>query len=251
MNTFEEEKKAHEAKGDLAATKLMEQLAESEYPIFHDMDQCSEDWYTIRCGKMTSSRFATVLAKGKGGGVSKTRRKYMSEICSERKTGLPSSSFSGTTAMDWGTEHEDEAVGAYEKEKEREKGDGTSHVVNTVGFVELSGWIGGSPDGLVGEDGIIEVKCPNSCTHYDYMRLNKKDPSWYDPTYKWQMQGNLWITGRKWCDWISYDPRFKLPKEQILIVRVERDEQAIAELQIKCELFKKEALAEILSSNPF
>jgi exodeoxyribonuclease (lambda-induced) len=199
---------------------------------------------------MTSSKFATVLAKGKGGGVSKTRRDYMDAICSERGTGFPSETFSGTTAMDWGTEHEDEAVGAYEREKEKSK-DVQQCVVKRVGFVELSDWIGGSPDGLVGEDGIIEVKCPNSKTHYRYLRMNKADSTWFDPTYRLQMQGNLWVTGRKWCDWISYDPRFKRPDQKLLIVRVERDEQAIAELTIKCEAFKQEALAEMMKANPF
>jgi len=151
-------------------------------PIIHTMEQGSEEWLEVRLGKMTSSMFKTVLAKGQG----KTRRKYMSQICSERCTGLPSANYTNA-AMDWGTEHEAEAVARYEKDRKC--------VVGTVGFVELSDWIGGSPDGLVGDDGIIEVKCPNSATHYDYMRTGK-----VDSTYRLQIQGNLWVTGRKWCD---------------------------------------------------
>lgn len=220
-----------------------------DYPIIHDIEQNSEAWYLIRCGKMTSSRFATVLAKGKGGGVSKTRRDYMDDICSERGTGIPAIGFTNA-AMEWGTEHEDEAIGAYEREKEKLK-EVQQCVVKRVGFVELSDWIGGSPDGLVGDDGIIEVKCPNSKTHYRYKRLNKANPTWFDPTYRLQIQGNLWVTGRKWCDWISYDPRFKRPDRKLLIVRIERDEEAITQLQTECERFKQEALAEIRKSDPF
>ena len=219
-----------------------------DYPIIHEFDQNSEEWHLVRCGKMTSSRFATVLAKSKDGGATGTRRKYMDDICSERGTGLPSSSYCNS-AMDWGTEHEDEAIAEYEKEKSKDQPQKV--IVRRVGFVEMSDWLGGSPDGLVGEDVVIEVKCPNSATQYRYSRMIRKNPTWYDPKYKWQMQGNMWITGRKYCDWISYDPRFKMPKNRLLIVRVPRDEKAIAELQIKCEAFKQEALAEIRQSNPF
>lgn len=211
-------------------------------PIIHTMEQGSELWHLARCGKMTSSRFATVCASGKGGGVSKTRRDYMDAICSERKTGLPGSNYTNKS-MEWGSEHEDEAIAEYEKDQKV--------TVRRVGFIELSSWIGGSPDGLVGDDGVTEVKCPDSKTHYKYMRRIEKDPTWYDPTYRLQMQGNIWLAKAQWCDWISFDPRYKMPKERLLIVRVPRDEKAIAELQIKCEAFKQEALAEIRQSNPF
>jgi len=218
-----------------------------EYPIIHTMEQGGEDWFRIRCGKITSSRISTVLASGRGGGKSKTRRDYMDDLCSERGTGLPASSFTNS-AMEWGTEHEDEAVGAYEREKEKEV---QQCAVKRIGFVELSDWIGGSPDGLVGDDGIIEVKCPNSKTQYRYSRMLLADPTWFDPTYKYQMQGNLWVTGRKWCDWISFDPRYKDPAKRLLIVRVPRDEQAIAEIQIGCERFKQEAITEMAMLDSF
>jgi exodeoxyribonuclease (lambda-induced) len=212
------------------------------------MEQGSDEWLLARSGKMTSSKFPTVCAKGRSGGPSDGRRKYMDKVISERKTGLPGPNRT-YGAMDWGTEHEDEAVSEYEKNKS--KNQPQKVIVRRVGFIELSDWIGGSPDGLVGEDGIIEVKCPDSSTQYRYSRMLLKNPVWFDPTYRLQIQGNMWLAGAKWCDWISYDPRYKMPKERLLIVRVPRDELAIAELQVKCEAFKQEALAEIRQSNPF
>jgi hypothetical protein len=205
--------------------------------IIHDCIQGGDDWHEIRRGKITASHFKDVMAKGSGA----TRTKYMRRLCMQRRQSIVQPAFKGTASMQWGTDHEDEAIARYELKKDCQ--------VERVGFVEISDWIGSSPDGLVGKLGVIETKCPDSSTHFDYLIKNQKDPTWYDPTHKFQMQGNMWCLDRKWCDWISYDPRFDAWEDQIIIVRVHRDEELIDELRTECNKFRMQA-EEILSKFP-
>jgi putative phage-type endonuclease len=174
------------------------------------MDQGTEEWFTIRIGKVTASRVADVIAKTKTG-YSASRDNYMAQLVCERLTGQKGESFTNA-AMQHGTETEPLARAAYEALKDV--------LVDEVGFVphptiEMAG---ASPDGMVGEDGLIEIKCPNTATHIETL-ISKVVPGKYNT----QMQFQMACTGRKWCDFVSFDNR--LPEElQLFVTRVPRDE---------------------------
>jgi putative phage-type endonuclease len=200
--------------------------------IIHDCEQNSEEWFALRLGKMTASRAKDIIAMSPSGKAKgKSRQTYKEDIIVERKT-RTSKSFKPTQSMDWGTITEPMAVKAYE-DKEKVK-------VKRVGFCELSNWVGCSPDGLVDEDGGVEIKCPDSKTHYAYLKSEKVPTSYFK-----QIQMSLWVTGRKWWDFVSYDPRFLDPKERLLIIRVKRDEKLIETIKSECELIAEEIKDEL------
>lgn len=189
-------------------------------------EQRTEAWFSERLGKATASRIADIVAKTKTGwGAS--RGNYASQLIIERLTGTRAESYSNA-AMQWGTETEPQARAAYEFQ--------TGLAVKEVGFIhhpsiEMSG---ASPDGLVGEDGLVEIKCPNSATHIETLL-----GAGIDKKYLLQMQWQMACTGRKWCDFVSFDPR--MPVElQIKIERVNRDEILIADTEKEVSLFLSE-----------
>lgn len=188
--------------------------------------QGSVEWHALRCGRVTASRVADVVAKTKSGwGAS--RASYMAELIAERLTGEPAERFTNT-AMQWGTDHEPDARAAYEFFRDA--------AVAEIGFVEHPSisMTGASPDGLVGEDGLVEIKCPNTATHLDTM-LSQTVPAKYVTQMLWQMA----CTGRKWCDFVSFDPR--LPETMSMFVkRVERDDKRISELETDVAAFLEE-----------
>ena len=174
------------------------------------MDQGSESWFQVRIGKVTASRVADVIAKTKTG-YSASRDNYMAQLICERLTGLKGESFTNA-AMQHGTDTEPLARAAYEALQDV--------LVDEVGFVphptiEMAG---ASPDGLVGDDGLLEIKCPNTATHIETL-ISKVVPGKYNT----QMQFQMACTGRQWCDFVSFDNR--LPAElQLFVKRVPRDE---------------------------
>jgi putative phage-type endonuclease len=177
------------------------------------MDQGSESWFQIRIGKVTASRVSDVLAKTKSG-YSASRDNYMAQLVCERLTGQKAEGFTNAS-MQWGTETEPLARAAYEALK--------NVLVDEVGFVPhpTIQMAGASPDGLVGDDGLLEIKCPNTSTHIDTL-LSETVPT----KYYTQMQFQLACTGREWCDFVSFDNR--LPEElQLFVKRVPRDEMYI------------------------
>jgi len=182
-----------------------------------DCDQRSDAWFKARLGKVTASRVADVVAKTKTGwGAS--RANYMAELIAERLTGEPAEKFSNA-AMQWGTDREPEARAAYEF-----RGD---FDVAEVGFVDhpFIEMTGASPDGLVGDIGMVEIKAPNTATHIDTL-LSQSVPGKYVTQMMWQMG----CCEREWVDYVSYDPR--LPDEMRLFVkRIERDDAEIARLE--------------------
>lgn len=158
------------------------------------MEQRSEEWFAARLGCVTASRTADVMAKTKTG-YSASRANYMAQLITERLTQMPTEGFS-SSAMQWGTDTEPQARMAYELM--------TGEVVVETGFIPhptIAGF-GASPDGLVGSDGLIEIKCPNSATHIDTL-LSGDVPS----KYMIQMQVQMMCCGRDWCDFVSFDPR--------------------------------------------
>jgi putative phage-type endonuclease len=189
------------------------------------MEQRTEEWFAARIGKVSASRVADVLAKIKTGEAA-SRKNYKMELVVQRLTGKPSESFTNA-AMEWGTEQEPFARMAYEAH--------TGTFVEEVGFVDhptIEGF-GCSPDGIVGE-GLVEIKCANTTTHIDWM-LDGKAPSRYIP----QMQCQMAVTGAKWCDFASYDPR--LPEDlQLFVVRVDRDQEYIDSMEAEVKQFLDE-----------
>lgn len=166
--------------------------------------QRSEDWYAERCGKVTASRVKDLNAKPSKG---KALNALGLTILAERLTGVQKETPTNF-AMQWGIDNEPHAIAAYENE--------TGFFVNGTGlidhpFIEM---FGASPDGLVGENGQIEVKCPDTTTHLNTL-LTKKVPEEHIP----QITSQLACTRRQWCDFVSYDPRLE-PELQIIIIRV-------------------------------
>lgn len=189
-------------------------------------NQGTDEWLQERCGKVTASRIADLMATTRSG-YAASRDNYKAQIIAERLTGCVAASFTNA-AMIHGTETEPEARRAYEFFVDRD--------VQQVGFVphptiEMSG---ASPDGLVGADGLLELKCPNTATHIDTL-LSGRIPDKYHK----QMQFQMACTGRQWCDYASYDNR--MPERMRLFVkRVDRDETDIAEIETEVKAFLAE-----------
>ena len=194
-------------------------------------EQRSPEWFAQRLGKVTASRVADVIAKTKTGwGAS--RANYMAELVAERLTGVQATQYSNA-AMQWGTETEPSARDAYSFYADVD--------VVEVGFIEHPriAMTGASPDGLVGDAGLVELKCPNTATHIETL-LGDPIPAKYITQMQWQMA----CTGRQWCDWVSYDPR--LPGSMHLFVqRVSKDNEAIAELETAVADFLAELEAKV------
>ena len=173
------------------------------------IEQRTDEWFAARIGKVTASRVADVIAKTKTG-YSATRDNYMAQLVCERLTGQKGESFTNA-AMQHGTETEPLARLSYEVAQ--------NVLVDEVGFVPHPSieMAGASPDGLVNDDGLLEIKCPNTATHIETL-LSQTVPGKYNT----QMQFQMACTGRKWCDFVSFDNR--LPHElQLFVKRVPRD----------------------------
>lgn len=184
--------------------------------------QRSDEWYAARLGKATGSRFADVLAGGKG----LTRKAYATQLALETLSGKQAEGYTSPD-MAAGIEREPIARSEYEAL--------TGNFVEEVGFCLHDALPAGvSPDGLIDEDGGVEIKCPKAKTHAEYLEL-KSEPS----AYTAQIQGCMWVTGRKWWDFVSYHPDF--PENARLIVRrIPRDEAFIEKLQSSIEDFSLE-----------
>ena len=181
------------------------------------MNQGTPEWLQSRCGLVTASRIADVMAKVKTGEAA-SRKDYRAQLVAERISGQPQSSFSNA-AMQWGNDQEPFARAAYEIE--------TGQMVDQVGLIRHPDIVfsGASPDGLIGNDGLIEIKCPNTSTHIEYA-LSGKPPGKYQLQMLWQME----CTEREWCDFASFDPRMP-PDMQLFIVRFYRDQARIDEIK--------------------
>lgn len=182
-----------------------------------NVEQGTDAWRELRLGHVTASSVADIMAKGRSG-EAESRYKYKMRIVAERLTKQGQESYVNS-AMEWGVEQEPFARMAYEV--------ALGVFVDKTGFWHHPDieWVGVSPDGLIGDDGLIEIKCPNTTTHLGYID-DDKVPSKY---FK-QIQCQLWVTGRQWCDFVSFDPR--LPQStQLFIKRCPRDEAFIAEME--------------------
>lgn len=188
------------------------------------MIQGSPEWHAARCGKVTASRVHDIVATTKSGGYTAGRKNYLAELVTERLTAVPAPSYQ-SAAMAYGSETEPEARFAYALSNLIE--------VQEVGFIEhpTIAMAGASPDGLLGTEGLLEIKCPNTAQHIDTL-LGAK----IDPAYVTQMQWQMACTGRQWCHFVSYDKR--LPERMRLHTqRVARDIKAIDRLELEVTQF--------------
>jgi len=190
------------------------------------IEQGSPEWQALRIGKLTASRVADMLATVKTG-ESASRKNLKADLIVERLTNQKTESFT-SGAMNRGIETEPQARAAYEVK--------TGNFVDQIAFVDHPSikMFGCSPDGLVDNEGAIEIKCPNSATHLEYLETQT-----IPKKYITQMQTQLCVTGRKWCDFVSFDPRLPEPLN-LLIIRVERDDEYISMIESEAIKFLQE-----------
>ena len=191
-------------------------------------EQGTSAWLEERLGHVTGSKVSDALAK-KG---TATRENYLWQLVAERLTGQIQESFAPNAAMIRGTEQEPIARAAYEAH--------TGHFVDQTGFVKHPSieWFGASPDGLVGDDGLVEIKNPNSATHLAYRKAGQAPAK-----YRYQMMAQIACTGRKWCDFVSFDSRLPESK-QLFVVRFEPEQKDIDAMLEQVQEFLAEVTKE-------
>jgi putative phage-type endonuclease len=202
-------------------------------PMIEGIEQQTPEWLQMRTGMVTASRVADVLAKRKTGtGELECRSKYRAEVICECLTGRSAEHYV-TPAMEWGIENEALARAAYEMRLDVETEPGGFAIHDSIPR------FGASPDGLIGSDGLLEIKCPTTAAHIGYM-LAGVTPEAYQP----QMLAEMACTGRRWCDFVSFDPR--LPKKlQLFVRRFQRDDGRIAAMEADVLTFLEEVIATI------
>ncbi|MET3590098.1 exodeoxyribonuclease (lambda-induced) [Bartonella silvatica] len=199
------------------------------------MEQRTAEWFQARLGKVTASNIYNILSKTAKRLPTSKYEDYKIKLITERLTGEVSQLYI-TPAMQWGIEHEENALKEYEFIYDTE--------VTQCGFIQhpTIKMAGASPDGLIGEHGLVEIKCPQSINHVRFFIDDE-----IKPEYSAQMQFQMACTGRQWCDFISYDPRFvgKASHLRMKIKRIHRDEKYIEELNQAVEAFLVEIEREI------
>ena len=182
------------------------------------MEQRTNEWDQARLGNATASKINDIVAKTKDGKAAASRKNYAVRLALERLTGNKTVSFQNSEML-WGVEKEPLARAAYEASRgvlAMEEGYVTHPTIPHSGA---------SPDGLVGDDGLVEIKCPNEATHLENLMRGSADPQYMNQML-WQMA----CTDRKWCDFVSYDPRF--PEHlQMVVYRVNHDAEKINQLE--------------------
>ena len=186
------------------------------------MPQRSAEWYAARLGLVTASKFGEVMAKGRGSAPSARRQTYLNHVVAERISGELSENYTGADA-DRGIAYEDEAIRAYEFQ--------TDATVKRIGMVR-NDIAGASPDGLVGDEGLVEVKAPR---RHHYIRMILSDDPAAD--YRPQIMGQLWLSERAWCDLCLYSPPLPL-----FVRRVPRDDDYIADLVTAVAAFELDVI---------
>jgi putative phage-type endonuclease len=186
--------------------------------IIFDIDQRSEAWYEAKCGRVTGTRFKNLVSKE----TTDSYKDLVTNIACEILTNKMEESYSNA-AMEYGIETEPEARSEYESI--------FGVKVQTAGFIipdedhKYYEWIGISPDGLLPEAGLIEIKCPYARTHFEYIEANKL-PS----EYRYQIQGQLFVTGFGYCDFMSF-----VPKMKPFIIRVFPDPELFKEFELRLD----------------
>lgn len=179
--------------------------------IYDNIEQLSPEWFAIRKGKMTASHAQAIGTNGKGLDT------YIMQIMSEYYSSGEREIYTNTD-IERGIELEEFARGIYELEN--------SCVVDQVGFIEHNEFTGCSPDGLIEQDGGIEIKALKDINHFKMSVNGEKE---IESKYIWQIQMNLFITGRKWWDFVSYNPNYK---KSLIVFRIKPDEEKFLKLQV-------------------
>lgn len=200
------------------------------------IEQGSPEWFAARCGRVTASRVADVIAKTKSG-YSTSRANYEAQLICERLTGVVAPSFTNA-AMQHGIDTEPQARAAYEFMKNVDVGIAEFVIHPAIPMA------GASPDGYVGDDGLLEIKCPQQAAHLDTL-LTGKVPGKYVTQMMWQLAS----TGRKFCDFVSFNPSFPAHL-QLFVQRVPRDLSVIAELEKEVTTFIAEIDQKVAQLQP-
>jgi len=205
---------------------------EDRIAAFEGVVQGSEEWLKIRLGKVTASGVADVLAKTKSG-VSASRGNYLIKLALQRVTGVVEEGFTNE-AMQWGIDNEAQARVAYEVF--------SGNFVDQIAFVDhpTIKWFGASPDGLIDNNGLVEIKCPNSATHWSYIKAGEPPMKYYI-----QMQAQMACTNREWCDFVSFDPRMP-DRSKLFVKRVMRSNDFISDMENEVIIFLNEVAVEVL-----
>lgn len=183
--------------------------------IVHNFNQRSDEWKQIRLGKFGSTDGQALSANGKG------LETLVYQKVAERLSGKFEESYTNGD-LDRGIEQEELARASYEMQ--------SGHLVQTVGYVELDEFTGCSPDGLVGEEGLVEIKCMRA-SNYVKTQYTRK----IDSAYEWQMQHQMFVTGRAWVDFVVFNENFP----EVIIIRVDRDEKKIEKIKAGLETGKE------------
>lgn len=196
-------------------------------PVVDEGDPKRDEWLKARSGNITCSKFGALMGSPRGGADwTGTALTYLAQIIAER-LGSCVPEF-GSASTSWGIDNEPHAVLCYEASR----GVKVDHDPHRYFASDIEG-VGGSPDGLVGDDGCVEIKCPHNPANHVRTILGGGVPS----EYVWQVHGHMLVTGRQWCDFVSFDPR--IPSEdtrRMWVVRTERDERAMQKLRDRLEM---------------
>jgi putative phage-type endonuclease len=191
------------------------------------MEQRSPEWYAARCGKVTASKIGDIVKRIRNGDWAASRRNYCAQLVTERLTGKAHMPTYTNEYMEWGQEQEAPARETYLKV--------TGNAVEEVGFVDhpTIGMAGASPDGLIGDDGLLEIKCLIKANHIEILLSENLEK------YRLQMVWQMACTGRQWCDFVSYNP--ELPDDmQLFIKRLYRDEEELSKIEREVRIFLEE-----------
>lgn len=202
-----------------------------------DCEQRSSEWFAARAGRLTGSAAANMMRKTKPGDWAASRKHLRMRLALERITGQPQERAFTTAAVERGRELEPFAASRYEAE--------TGCILEPLGFLSMGPIMAGcSLDSFIyGRRGLVEIKCPESATHYEYLK-SREIPS----DYRWQCIHNLWVTGAEFADFISFDDRF--PDDlQYLCVRLERKEREIEAYEADVNRFLAEVAVEVNEIN--
>ena len=208
--------------------------------------QGTPEWLEAKNGKFSASKWWMLTKKGKTKDkpFGDTAISYIFEVIAEINTNGLSREELYSKAIEWGKMYEPEAKRVYSEF--------TGSKIVDCGFIEGDYNTGASPDGLIGDDGLIETKCPNSSTHLRHLLLKTAhDLLEYNEKYYYQVMCQLWVTGRKWCDFVSYDPR-ATERTCLSILRINRDEEVISLMKnraILAENYMNELIQKIINRN--
>lgn len=196
-------------------------------------DQRTPEWYQARLGRATASKFNVIMTGNKYA----TYKNYVAEVVAERLTGNQADNYT-SKEMQHGIDFEPTARLKYELV--------TGNEARECGFFQhLTMMAGASPDGLIGDDGTLEIKCPNTATHLLTLHTQTIPKQYY-----WQVMGQMWITNRKWCDFVSFDPRMPA-NAQLFITRIQRNEADINDLAHEVDMFLGAVEAEVAFVNGY